>query len=126
MAKKLPELPSCKGKDLRNSAALKSKLNLSSLFPTFSCMLSTILSSDKKKEEVSASFLSYLFVSLRRSFTFSQLRVHSAVNFWCFYLICDNFCCVFLLLSMPMFIVCHQSLFENRCRTLIQLLAQFI
>lgn len=86
-----------------------------SLFQTFSYLLSTISSSDEeKKGEVAASFLSYLLVSLGRTLTLSQLKVQSASNFWYFYLICDNFCSVFLLLSMLMFIVCHQSLFENK------------
>lgn len=59
MAKKRPEL-SCKGKDLRISAALKSELNLFSLFQTFSYVLSTVSSSDEeKKGEVAASFLMY-------------------------------------------------------------------
>lgn len=57
--KKRPEL-SCKGKDLRISAALKSELNLFSLFQTFSYVLSTVSSSDEeKKGEVAASFLMY-------------------------------------------------------------------
>lgn len=78
MAKKLLEL-SCKAKDLRKSSALKSEPNLSSLFQTFSYLLSAISFSDEEKKGRGCSLLLVIFVGIIGkkfdSFPVKKLRI---------------------------------------------------